>query len=89
MFAKVILAASLVVTALTKTAQMTWYQSYPMCCYDKNAPYQDECTKYNGCRWAGMFANGEKLSLKEVKSTPIVSFFDADNKSQSAWEKKY
>ena len=56
-----------------------------MCCYDKNAPYQDECTKYNGCRWAGIFANGEKLSLKQVRSTPIVSFFDANNKSQSAW----
>ena len=89
MIGKVILAATLVVSAFAKTAQMTWYQSYPMCCYDKNAPYQDECTKYNGCKWAGMFANGEKLSLKEVQDTPIVSFFDVNNKSQSAWEKKY
>ena len=89
MIAKVILAATLVVASFAKTAQLTWYESYPRCCYDKNAPNQEECTKYNGCRWAGQFANGETLKLSDIKATPIVSFFDADNKSQSAWEKKY
>ena len=53
MIAKVILAATLVVASFAKTAQLTWYESYPRCCYDKNAPNQEECTKYNGCRWAG------------------------------------
>ena len=89
MIGKLFIAATLVVAAFAKTAQMTWYESYPRCCYDKKANNQEECSKYNGCKWAGKFANGEKLSLKEVKSTPIVSFFDAKNPSQSAWEKKY
>ena len=89
MFSKVILAASLVVAALAKTAQLTWYESYPRCCYDKNAPNQEECTMYNGCRWAGQFANGETLTLAQVKSTPIVSFFDSNNPTMSAWKKLY
>ena len=89
MFAKIIVAATLVVAALAKTAQMTWYESYPKCCYDKTAPNQEECTKYNGCRWAGQFANGETLTLNQVKNTNIISFFDANNPSQSAWERLY
>ena len=89
MFAKLILAASLVVAAFARTAQMTWYESYPRCCYDKTAPNQEECTKYNGCRWAGQFANGETLSLTKVKSTPIVSFFDSKHPSIREWERLY
>ncbi len=89
MFAKIIVATTLVVAALSKTAQMTWYESWPRCCYDKNAPNQDECTKYNGCKWAGKFANGESLSLNEVKNTPIISFFDSNNPTIKYWEKNY
>ena len=88
MFAKLILAATMVVGALARTAQMTWYSSYPRCCYDPRAP-REECDKYNGCMWAGQFANGETLTLEQVKNTPIVSFFDAKNKSQTQWRKLY
>ena len=89
MIAKLILAASLVVAAFAKTAQLTWYESHPRCCYDANAPNQEECTKYSGCKWAGQFANGETLTLTEVKNTPIVSFYDVNNPSMSAWKRLY
>lgn len=43
-------AASCDSPALTwKTAQKTWYESYP-------DPGSEECVKYNGCQWAGQFA---------------------------------
>ena len=86
MFAKVLIAASLVVAAFAKTAQFTWYESYPRCCYDKNAPNQDECNHYNGCKWAGKFANGESLSIDKVKSSDIISFYDSNYPSQRQWE---
>ena len=89
MFAKLFLAATMVVSAFAATAQMTWYESFPRCCYDKNAPNQEECTKYNGCRWAGKFANGQSLTLDQVKNTPIVSFYDSKNRSQKDWERLY
>ena len=89
MFGKIIIAASLVVAAFAGTAQITWYESYPRCCYDKTAPNQDECTKYNGCKWAGKFANGQSLTLEQVKNTPIVSFFDSKYPTQAQWEKHY
>ena len=89
MLGKIIIAATLVVATLAKTAQMTWYESIPRCCYDKNAPNQAECDSYNGCKWSGKFANGEKLTIDEVKNTPIVSFFDSNHPSQSAWRNKY
>ena len=57
MLAKIIVAATLFVATLAKTAQLTWYESIPRCCYDKNAPNQDECKKYSGCKYAGEFAN--------------------------------
>ncbi len=89
MLAKIIVAATLVVATLAKTAQLTWYESIPRCCYDKNAPNQDECKKYSGCKYAGEFANDEKLSLDQLKNTPIVSFFDSNNPSESYWRKHY
>ncbi len=52
------------------TAQLTYYDSYPMCCpnspnYDPHAP-KDECDDYSGCKYIGDFANGEHLSLTQV-----------------------
>jgi hypothetical protein len=32
-----------------RKANLTWYESYP-------DPGSEECTKYNGCQWAGLFA---------------------------------
>ena len=89
MISKLILAATFVVAAMSKTAQVTWYESYPRCCKLPNGPNRDECEKYNGCKWQGQFANGQKLSESTVKNTPIVSFFDAKNPSKSQWAKLY
>ena len=63
MIKQIILVASLAVAALANKAQITWYESYPRCCWDPNAPNQDECKKYSGCKYAGEFANGQKLTL--------------------------
>ena len=68
---------------------MTWYQSYPMCCKDPHAPYQEECTDYSGCEYQGDFANGKHLTLSQVKSTDIISFFDAKHPSESYWRNNY
>ena len=89
MFAKIILAAVFIVGSFAKTAQMTWYESYPRCCKDSGAPNQGECSNYNGCHWAGKFANGETLSANNVKNTPIVSFYNGQHPSISYWRNTY
>ena len=90
MFSKVVLLlAGLVASSLALTAQVTWYQSYPMCCSDPKAPYQEECDDYSGCKYQGDFANNKHLTLSQVKSTDIVSFFDSKNPSEAYWRKNY
>jgi len=75
------------------TAMLTYYNSYPMCC--KNSPNYDpkaskeECDDYSGCKYIGDFANGEHLSLSQVKNTPIVSLFDPNYSTMSQWKSKY
>lgn len=45
-------------TAVWRTADLTWYTSYP-------DPGSEECIEYNGCTWAGYFA---ALSEKQPES---------------------
>jgi hypothetical protein len=56
-----------------KTANKTWYTSYP-------APGSEECIVYSGCQYQGMFqaCNGTK-SKAWVMSHNIVSFFPLGN----------
>ena len=89
MISKLIIAATLVVAAMAKTAQVTWYESYPRCCKNPNGPNKAECNKYSGCDYQGLFANGQKLSEASVKSTPIISFFDSNNPTQAQWNRLY
>jgi hypothetical protein len=52
-----------------KTANKTWYTSYP-------DPGSEECIKYNGCMWAGQFSACEgKKSEAWVSSHNIVAAF--------------
>jgi len=52
-----------------KTAQKTWYTSYP-------DPGSEECVKYNGCAWAGQFAACDgKKSEAWVSAHDIVAAF--------------
>ncbi len=52
-----------------KTAQKTWYTSYP-------DPGSEECIKYNGCTWAGQFSACDgKLPEAWVASHNIVAAF--------------
>jgi hypothetical protein len=57
-----------------KTAQKTWYESYP-------EPGSEECVKYNGCQWAGQFAacDGKKPEswVKERNIAAAFPGFDA------------
>jgi hypothetical protein len=52
-----------------KTAQKTWYTSYP-------DPGSEECIKYNGCTWAGQFSACDgKLPEAWVSAHNIVAAF--------------
>jgi len=78
---------------LSGTAKWTYYESYPRCCpdcgnYDANAP-KDECDDYSGCKYCGDFEDGTHESLSYVKNNDIVSFFDANNPSESYWNNHY
>ena len=88
MLRKILIVATFAAAALARTAQVTWYSSYCECCWNPKAN-QNECIHYSCCKYAGEFANGEKLTLDQVKNTPIVSFFDANNKSEAYWRKNY
>jgi len=73
-----------------KNALWTAYESWPRCCagnpnYDPTAN-TDECTKFNGCRWAGYFAykscsgansTGKpgQCTIDFVRNNNLVSFF--------------
>ena len=67
-----------------KTANATFFESYPRCCkggpaYDPNAP-KDECEDYSGCKYQGLFAGADnKVGLEEVKSRNIVAYYDHAN----------
>jgi len=80
-----------------KSALWTAYESWPRCCvgnpnYDPTAN-TDECTKFNGCRWAGYFAyqgcTGEnstgtpgQCTLDFVRNHNLVSFFSISGEHQ-------
>lgn len=71
-----------------KTANATYYESYPACC-QKSPHYnpaadKSECSDYSGCKYMGEFAGlDKKLSYDEVASRNIVSFYYApEQKSQ-------
>jgi hypothetical protein len=53
------------------TAARTWYTSYP-------DPGSEECIKYSGCEYEGMFQNCNKtMSQTAVQNTNIISVFPA------------
>jgi hypothetical protein len=59
-------------TGLTwRKANLTWFTSYP-------DPGSEECTKYNGCTWAGQFAFAGKQSESWVMSHNIAAVHSKD-----------
>lgn len=63
-------------------AHATYYESYAPCCkgyptYNASAN-TEECTDYEACKYVGEFAgyNTKTLTLDEVKTTNIVSYYD-------------
>jgi hypothetical protein len=57
-----------------KTARKTWYTSYP-------EPGSEECIKYNGCMWQGLFSacGDDRKSKAWVMSHNIAAFFPLGN----------
>jgi hypothetical protein len=57
-----------------KTARKTWYTSYP-------DPNSEECVKFNGCMWAGLFAacNDKKTEDWVSKHNIVAAFPGYDN----------
>lgn len=76
-----------------KSANATYYDSYPACC--KTAPNyspsadKSECEDYSGCKYMGQFTGlDKKLSYSEVSARNIVSFYSAPNQKtdkKMAW----
>ncbi|HYX38142.1 MAG TPA: glycosyl hydrolase family 18 protein [Oligoflexus sp.] len=59
-------------SAIWRQANLTNFTSYP-------DPGSEECLKYNGCAWAGMFAAlPDKQSQSWVKATNIAAVHSAD-----------
>ena len=75
------------------TGYATYYESYPPCCkgepnYDPNAD-TEECDKYDGCEYKGLFAGVDgKLLYEQVRDRNIVSFYDAANQKSGNCAKK-
>ena len=57
-----------------KTANKTWYTSYP-------DPGSEECIKYNGCEWAGQFSacDGKKPEAWVAAHNIVAAFPDYDS----------
>jgi hypothetical protein len=74
------------------SATATWYKSYPECCKpDYRGSDMDECRKYSGCKYQGMFAglNG-KMPESWVQNNNIVAVWEGPNsRNRAEWNSKW